>query len=81
MPDVYQELGIPYYIVNKNAQTNGDHEVHETPQQHSNCTYPAVHNREEFGYHSTCHSAVTAAKALRYKANGCCWCARACHTG
>ena len=40
---------MPSYIVNRNAQANGDNEVHVTPQEHSNCTYPALHNQVHVG--------------------------------
>ena len=73
---------MPSYIINRNAQPNGDNEVHVTPQQHGNCTYPAPNNQEPLGYHATCHGAVVAANARGYaRANGCYWCARECHTG
>ncbi len=74
---------MPYYIVNKNAQSNGDNEVHVTPR--SSCSsplYPNPENQVHLGYHSTCHGAVQAAKNLGYRrANGCYYCANACHTG
>ena len=73
---------MPNYIVNSNAQPNGDYEVHVTPQQHNSCSYPAPANRVHLGYFATCHGAVTEAKASGYKtANGCYWCANDCHTG
>jgi hypothetical protein len=74
---------MPNYIVNRNAQPNGDHEVHLTPR--SECTspdYPAPHNQEGLGSHSSCHSAVAEAKQRGYQtANGCYYCSRPCHTG
>ena len=72
---------MPNYIVNTNAQSNGDNEVHVSPKQSHNCNYPASQNRESLGYHETCVSAVQEAKRRGYKkANGCFWCARPCHT-
>ncbi len=74
---------MPQYIVNKNAQFNGDHEVHVTPR--SACSsphYPNLENQEWLGEHSTCHGAVREARNRGYvKANGCYYCANACHTG
>ena len=40
---------MPNYIVNSNAQPNGDYEVHVTPQQHNSCSYPALANRVHLG--------------------------------
>lgn len=73
---------MPRYYVNKNAQTNDNYEneVHRTDEL--NCLRPAAqHNRVDLGLHDTCHTAVTKAKNLGYKANGCYYCANACHTG
>ena len=73
---------MPNYIVNSNAQANGDNEVHVTPKQHNSCTYPAAANQVSLGYHATCVGAVAEAKAKGYaKANGCFYCAKECHTG
>ena len=78
-----EESKMPNYIVNKNAQSNGDHEVHETPR--SSCTspwYPEPQNQVELGWHVSCSGAVTKAKFLGYTmANGCYYCSRSCHTG
>ncbi|MDC1106373.1 hypothetical protein OAT16_06675 [Prolixibacteraceae bacterium] len=64
------------YYVNKNAQTNGDHEVHK-----EGCSYmPNSWNLESLGEHATCSSAVSAAKAKGYRtADGCYHCCNACH--
>lgn len=65
-----------YYSVNKNTQSNGDHEVHKT-----GCSwFPAEANRISLGNHATCHSAVTAAKKYYSQVNGCYYCSPACHT-
>ena len=65
------------YYVNKNAQSNGDHEVHK-----SGCSYlPLASNRIYLGEHSTCQSAVLAAKQHYSQVNGCYYCSKACHTG
>lgn len=70
---------MPEYYVNKNTQANGDNEVHRSDEV--NCQTPAApHNRVDLGWHADCHSAVGAAKARGYNANGCYYCANACHT-
>jgi len=64
------------YYVNKNAQSNGDHEVHK-----SGCTFmPADHNRLYLGDFSSCHSAVIEARKIYPRSNGCFYCCNACHT-
>lgn len=64
------------YYVNKNAQSNGDHEVHE-----SGCSYlPASENRLSLGDFSNCHDAVKKAKIDYPSANGCYYCSNECHT-
>lgn len=64
------------YFVNKNAQSNGDHEVHT-----SICNYlPQVQNRLALGEHSTCLTAVRQARITYPKSNGCRWCSTLCHT-
>lgn len=65
-----------YYCVNKNAQSNGDHEVHKV-----GCSfYPEEQNRVSLGDHATCSPAVTEAKKTYEQANGCFYCSKACHT-
>jgi len=64
------------YYVNKNAQANGDHEVHA-----AGCPYiPLAHNRIYLGEFSSCRSAVAAAKKYYSQCNGCYYCANECHT-
>lgn len=64
------------YIVNSNAQFNGDHEVHVTT-----CTHlPLPSHRVDLGWHASCSSAVVAAKSYYTRSNGCRWCCPACHT-
>lgn len=67
-----------YYCVNKNAQANGDHEVHDTSSR-LGCL-PDASNRLALGSHASCASAVRQAKQHYSKANGCFYCASACHT-
>ncbi|MCK7553965.1 hypothetical protein MKQ70_02655 [Chitinophaga sedimenti] len=65
-----------YYYVNKNAQTNGDHEVHV-----SDCRYaPDSSNRTYLGEFESCGSAVREAKKYYTKVNGCVYCSKPCHT-
>lgn len=70
---------MPSFIVNRNAQSNGDHEVHNTT---TGCSYmPAPENQAPLGYHASCVGAVAEARRLGWsRANGCYWCATACHT-
>lgn len=65
------------YYVNKNAQPNGDHEVHK-----EHCNYmPEPHNRIYLGDYATCAPAVTKAKNDHYpQSNGCYYCSNSCHT-
>jgi hypothetical protein len=62
------------YCVNKNAQANGDHEVHE-----AGCTY-WPRDRVDLGDFASCTGAVTAARKHYTQVNGCKTCSRACHT-
>ncbi len=65
---------MPNFVVNNVAQSNGDHEVHQT-----GCNYfPS--NYRDLGYHSTCATAVAKAKTIFWKSNGCKFCSPACHT-
>ncbi len=67
---------MPRYYVNKNAQDNGDHEVHQ-----EGCSrLPLAHNRLDLGIHFTCQTAVTEARRHYRQSNGCFYCANACHT-
>jgi hypothetical protein len=64
------------YYVNKQAQPNGDHEVHK-----QTCAYlPSVSNQIPLGFQSNCRDAVRAAKGYFVQSNGCYWCSAACHT-
>lgn len=70
---------MPTYIVNSNAQSNGDHEVHDVS---ANCQYlPSVFSQVSLGYFSSCSDAVSAANNKGYSpANGCFYCVNDCHT-
>lgn len=64
------------YYVNKNAQTNGDHEVHTT-----GCSYmPHQDNRIYLGDFTSCHYAVAEARKHYHQVNGCYYCSNECHT-
>ena len=64
------------YYMNKNAQTNGDHEVHR-----EGCNWiPAQHNRQYLGDFASCHGAVREAKRFDTRADGCKHCSPDCHT-
>lgn len=64
------------YYVNKNAQSNGDHEVHT-----SDCYWlPKAENRIYLGEFYSCTSAVREAKKHYSKVNGCKHCSESCHT-
>lgn len=64
------------YYVNKNAQSNGDHEVHE-----QGCSFmPSDENRKYLGNFSNCRDAVREAKKHYSQVNGCYYCSNACHT-
>jgi len=64
------------YYVNKNAQSNGDHEVHKTGCR----VMPLEHNRLYLGDFPTCFYAVLEAKKTYPQSNGCAICSSACHT-
>ena len=64
------------YYVNKNSQSNGDHEVHMT-----GCSWmPKTENRIYLGEFASCSPAVKEAKRYYTKVNGCYYCCSACHT-
>ncbi len=64
------------HYVNKNAQSNGDHEVHKT-----GCSWlPEVRNRIFLGDFASCGPAVSKAKSYYGQVNGCYYCCNACHT-
>lgn len=68
---------MPRYYVNKNAQSNGDHEVHK-----DGCSFmPQSENRQYLGEFSNCRDAVREAKKTYPQSNGCYFCSLECHTG
>ena len=67
---------MPPYYVNKNAQSNGDHEVHV-----STCpSLPAIDSCVYLGMYESCAPAVTKAKETYAQSNGCARCSPDCHT-
>lgn len=64
------------YCMNRNAQSNGDHEVHKEGCQFA----PASHNQQDLGEHATCRTAVALARQYNPKADGCKHCSPECHT-
>jgi hypothetical protein len=63
------------YYVNKLAQDNGDHEVHQ-----SDCSYiPTVGNKLYLGEFASYHGAVQEAKRHFSQVNGCLHCSLECH--
>lgn len=70
---------MPHFIVNKSAQPDSDdNEVHDVASTYD--CLPAVENQVDLGVHASCSGAVNAAKVLYPNADGCRWCASACHT-
>lgn len=65
-----------YYYVNKNARTDGHHEVHKLDCSH----LPLLENRIYLGDFTNCTSAVSEAKKTYEKVNGCFYCSNACHS-
>lgn len=64
------------YYVNRNAQSNGDHEVHV-----ATCSrLPNPDNRLYLGEFTSCAPAVREAKQHYPKSNGCYYCCNTCHT-
>ena len=64
------------YYVNRNAQPNGDHEVHS-----SECTrLPEGPSRLYLGWFPSCAGAVRAAASYFEQVNGCFYCSSTCHT-
>lgn len=70
---------MPSFILNKNEQPNGDHEVHNTT---TGCIkLPSLENQIPLGIHASCWEAIARAKQLfpLYRVDGCALCASECH--
>lgn len=66
---------MPIYYVNRNEQSNGDHEVHE-----STCSrLPLPENRIYLGTFNSCREAVIAAHRYFTQVDGCYYCCPSCH--
>ncbi len=64
------------FYVNKNAQSNGDHEVHRLT-----CSWlPEQENRKYLGNFNTSEEAVAEAKKFYSQVNGCYYCCPETHT-
>ena len=69
---------MPNYCVNKNAQDDGYHEVHDLDSRKS--CLPEKENQHYLGWLSDCHAAVRKAKESYSKVDGCAYCCKECHT-
>lgn len=65
-----------FYYVNKNAQPNGEHEVHKSTCNH----LPALENRISLGQFANCSDAKRKAKDHYVNVDGCYYCCPTCHT-
>ena len=64
------------YYVNKNAQTNGDHEIHRPT-----CSWlPDAENRLYLGDFATSQEALKEARRYYNQVNGCYYCCPEIHT-
>lgn len=69
---------MPRFCVNKNAQSTGEHEVHNLDK---NCNHlPETQNQLQLGSFSSCHGALTEARKTYSNVDGCAYCASECHT-
>ncbi len=65
------------YILNRNPQSTGEHEVHKM-----NCENPHLpkpENRIDLGWHPNCKSAIVEARKHFIKVNGCAECCSECN--
>jgi hypothetical protein len=68
-----------YFYINRNAQDDGYHEVHNGDM---NCSHPPLpENRIGLGYYNTCSEALSAARTANpgLLIDGCYYCTQ-CHT-
>ena len=71
---------MPNFIVNSNKY-QGHHEVHDISRTCGSPHFPALYNQVPLGWFSSCHGAVQEANSRGFSpADGCYWCATACHT-
>ena len=64
------------YYVNDNPQPTGEHEVHQEDCFWLNLATSST----SLGDHSSCHTAVRAARSYYSDVDGCAHCCEACHT-
>lgn len=69
---------MPRFCVNKNAQSGGEHEVHNLDV--GSMCLPEPHNQLYLGVFSSCREAINAARMHYSNVDGCKYCATACHT-
>lgn len=63
------------FYLNKQAQKNGEHEVHT-----STCIFlPSLENRIDLGEHTKCSAALEMASNFYDYTNGCKFCCSKCH--
>ncbi len=75
----YLEDKMARYYINRNAQEDGYHEVHNGS---TDCPHPPLHeNRVNIGYYDTCSEAIKAARDANptLLVDGCYYCTL-CHT-
>ena len=68
-----------YFYINRNAQDDGYHEVHDDS---ANCSHPPLpENRVGLGYYNSCSEAIAAARTANptLLIDGCYYCTD-CHT-
>ncbi len=69
---------MPNYIINKNKDTHGYNEIHETTCGH----LPELQNRISLGWHANSKDALSHAKSIGWKdADGCYYCCNEIHHG
>lgn len=71
---------MPIFVINKNQQQNGDHEVHN---KSTGCIFmPDATSQIDLGYYASCREAVAQAKQQwpGNRINGCYYCCNECHT-
>lgn len=68
---------MPHYYLNRNHQNSGEHEVHKSGCSHD----PWYGNRIDLGWCSDDYEALSKAKRMVTRVDGCFWCCRDIHHG
>ena len=69
---------MPKFCVNKNAQSTGEHEVHNLE---AGCDFlPDPQNRHQLGTFTSCSGAIAETKNVYSNVDRCAYCAPNCHT-